>query len=111
VFPERAYPYDTLQDSIGSVDLRNISHLDVNDAFVPMSIWIELNQGNVKKSYFMMPNLQLLHRKKFYYSVVIKLNHGTYFWWDGRVIRQCTTVTDVNGGDVNGTNHAFSSLQ
>jgi hypothetical protein len=87
MFPERAYPYDTLQDSLGSVDLRNISHFDVNDAFVPMSIWTELNQGNAKKSYFMMPNLQLFHRKKFCYSVVIKLNNGTYISWYGRMVR------------------------
>ena len=38
-------------------------------------------------------------------AIVIKLFHGIAVSWDGRVIRHCTSVTDVGQN-----NHAFSNF-
>jgi hypothetical protein len=90
-----------------SVDLGNASHVDVMDGSAGMSMWTELRPGTAKNWYFVLPNLIVTHDGTDYVGVVIKLDHGTTISWDGRLIRHCTSVTDVNGGDVEGENHVF----
>jgi hypothetical protein len=89
------------------VDLGNASHVDVMDGSAGMSMWTELRPVTAKNWYFVLPNLIVTHDGTDHVGVVIKLDHGTAIWWDGRLIRHCTSVTDVNRGDVEGENHVF----
>jgi hypothetical protein len=93
-----------------SVDLGNASHVDVMDGSAGMSMWTELKPGTAKNWYFVLPNLVVTHNGVDYVGVVIKLDHGTAISWDGRLIRHCTSVTDVNGGDIEGENHVFGTF-
>ena len=52
-----------------------------------------------------MPNVQVFYNGETYYGVVIILNHGTSICWDGRVIRHCTSITNVTDG-----NHVFGTF-
>jgi hypothetical protein len=80
-----------------SVNLGNASHYDVMDASTGISVWTELIPGTAKNWYFVLPNLKVTHNGIEYVGVMIKLDHGTAISWDGRLIRHCTSVTDVNG--------------
>ncbi len=78
-----------------SVNLGNASHFDVMDGTTGISVWTELKQGSAKNWYFVIPNLVVTHNGIEYVGVIIKLDHGIAISWDGRVIRHCTSVTDV----------------
>jgi hypothetical protein len=93
-----------------SVDLGNASHVDVMDGSAGMSIWTESRPGTAKNWYFVLPNLIVTHDGTDYVGVVIKLDHGTAISRDGQLIRHCTSVTDVNGGDVEGDNDVFGTF-
>jgi hypothetical protein len=80
-----------------SVNLGNASHFDVMDAKTGISVRTELKPGTAKNWYFVLPNLRLSHGGNKHVGVFIKLDHGTAISWDGRIIRHCTSVTDVNG--------------
>jgi superfamily II DNA helicase RecQ len=74
-----------------SRNLGNASHLDVTDASTSVSIWAEEVRDRAKNWYFVLPNASYKGSR----GVVVRLSHGTVIAWDGRVIRHCTSVTDV----------------
>jgi hypothetical protein len=89
-----------------SCDLGNESHFDTHDASNSISIWTELKEGEAKNWYFLMPNLQVFKEGKIFSGVAVKLSHGTSVSWDGRIIRHCTTVTDLGTEE----NHVFGTF-
>jgi hypothetical protein len=88
-----------------SGDLGNESHFDPMDASQSFSIWTEKIKDSAGNWYFVMPNVQVFHGGKVYYGVAVRLRHGTSVSWDGRVIRHCTSVTEVGMG-----NHVFGTF-
>jgi hypothetical protein len=44
---------------------------------------------------------------KSYDGVLVRLRHGRSISWDGRVIRHCTSVTNLGVGDNGEANHVF----
>jgi hypothetical protein len=78
-----------------SRNLANASHLDINDKSRSFAIWVEKRKGKAGNWYFVMPDVSINGSK----GVIIKLFHGCVISWDGRVIRHCTSVTDVGEGN------------
>lgn len=77
-----------------SKNLGNSSHFDL-DQSASVSIWVEEKPGLAKNWYFVLPNVMLNGCK----GVLIKLCHGAVISWDGRLVRHCTSVTDVGDGN------------
>jgi hypothetical protein len=88
-----------------SGDLGNESHFDPCDASPSFSMWSEVVQDKAGNWYLLLPNTQVFHDGKVYYGVKIRLRHGTSVSWDGRVIRHCTSVTEIGLG-----NHVFGTF-
>ena len=79
-----------------SVNLANPSHMDRRDGSKGVSMWLKKNPtSNSKNWWFVLPNLTCEGHK----GVVIKLHHGICIEWDGRIIRHCTAVPDVDEDD------------
>jgi hypothetical protein len=74
-----------------SRNLGNSSHYDYSDRSNSCSIWAEKRLGKAKNWYFVLPNLSINGSK----GVVVKLRHGVSISWDGRIIRHCSSVTEV----------------
>jgi hypothetical protein len=83
-----------------SYNLCNSTHYDVGDASVGYSIWVELNPGEAKNWYFVLPNVIIQYMGKTYNGLALKLSHGTCIAWDGRVI--CHGSSDVEVEKNNG---------
>ena len=82
-----------------SRNLQNASHYDVNDNSMSFGVWAEKDPNKAKNWYFVCPNVCIGR----YRGLVIQLFHGCGIVWDGRVIRHCTSKTDVgDGNDVYG---------
>jgi hypothetical protein len=82
-----------------SVDLKNASHYDVNDASQGFSIWTEDEPGSTQNWYFVLPNVygkwppgSSPKNGQVFHGLAIKLTHGALISWDGRVIRHCTSM-------------------
>ena len=96
-----------------SVNLGNASHYDPGDVGPGVSIWAEKIDGRSSNWYFVMPNFlpskvrgatsSLKVRNQS--GVSIKLSNGVCILWNGRVIRHCTSITNV--GDKNATFGVF----
>jgi hypothetical protein len=84
-----------------SRDLGNASHYDSSDKSCSFSIWAEKIVGQARNWYFVLPNLSINGSR----GVVVKLRHGVGIQWDGRIIRHCSSVTDVGPG-----NHVFGCM-
>jgi len=82
-----------------STDLGNESHFDVLDDGESVSVWAEVIPGTAKNWYLCFPNMEICTQGKVYYGLRIKLCHGAIVNWDGRVMKHCTSVTDVGKGN------------
>ncbi len=61
-----------------SVDLKNASHFDVNDASQGFSVWTEETPELASNWHFVMPNLHgVSDDANIFNGVAIKLRHGT----------------------------------
>lgn len=89
-----------------SRNLGNSSHYDYSDGSASCSIWAEKCKGRARNWYFVLPNLSINGSK----GVVIRLRHGVSISWDGRIIRHCSSVTDV-GADNNVYGCMFGSCR
>ena len=77
----------------------NSAHYDL-DASISISTWTELNPGQAKEWYFVVPNLTIDGVR----GIAIKLYHGMTIRWDGRVLWHCTAMKNVGkDNDVFGT--------
>lgn len=84
-----------------SRDLGNSAHVDFSDSSMSCSIWAERHPGRASNWYFVLPNMSINGSK----GVVIRLGHGVAISWDGRIIRHCSSVTNL-GDD----NHVFGCM-
>jgi superfamily II DNA helicase RecQ len=89
-----------------SRNLGNASHLDVNDKSYSVTIWAEEKKDLAENWFYVMPNVKYNGSL----GVVVRLSHGTVIAWDGRLIRHCTTVTNV-GTDNNVFGCMFGSCR
>jgi hypothetical protein len=89
-----------------SRNLGNSSHYDYSDGSASCSIWAEKRLNKARNWYFVLPNTSIRGSK----GVVIKLRHGVAISWDGRLIRHCSSVTDV-GEDNNVYGCMFGSCR
>jgi hypothetical protein len=81
-----------------SFNLGNSSHFDAGDASQGFSVWTEFNRGIADNWYFVMPNLHgIKSNGNPFDGVAVKLHHGVAISWDGRLIRHCTSLTQVDG--------------
>jgi hypothetical protein len=87
-----------------SINLANSDHLDIRDASVGVSMFLEDKPGLAKDWFFVLPNILLYHDGKRYEGVLVRLTHGTAVSWDGRIIRHCTARCEGGGGTVVGNN-------
>lgn len=78
-----------------SRNLANSAHLDVYDNSRSFSIWAEKKPGNATNWYFIMPDVSLNGSR----GVAVRLHHGCVICWDGRLIRHCTSLTNVDQGN------------
>ena len=102
-----------------SVDLGNASHKDTSDGGPGISIWAEKVKGKARNWYMVFPNVLVkslwvynkggvwVESKQThdYEGLAIKLSDGVCILWNGRVIRHCTSYTEV--GEDNHTYGAF----
>ena len=93
-----------------SDNLSNSSHYDIHDASVGFAVWTEKHAGTSKNWYFVLPNVygrceQI--RGGHFNGVAIRLRHGMAISWDGRVIRHCTSVMDL---DCVANQHVFGTF-
>ena len=79
-----------------SGNLGNPSHYDVNDGSVAASVWSKSGGGDAVNWYFVLPNVMIIRDGIAYYGLLIKMSHGTAISWDGRLIRHCTSVTNLD---------------
>jgi hypothetical protein len=78
-----------------SRNLGNSSHFDFSDGSASCSIWAEKYVDMAGNWYFVLPNLSIDGSS----GTVVKLRHGVAISWDGRIIRHCSSVTDVGDGN------------
>jgi hypothetical protein len=81
-----------------SDNLSNSSHYDIHDASVGFAVWTK-TAGASKHWYFVLPNVygrSKQIRGGHFNGVAIRLRHGMAISWDGRVIRHCTSVMDLD---------------
>ena len=79
------------KSTVLSKNLGNSSHYDINDKSMSFAIWAEEIVGKANNWYFVLPNVT--NGKNL--GVAIELFYGAAISWDGRVLRHCTSVTDV----------------
>jgi len=79
-----------------SVNLCNAEHLDVNDADIGVSIWVEEEKNNHKNWYILLPSTYASSDEK-KRPIAIKVFHGIFMAWDGRKVRHCTSYTTLLG--------------
>ena len=81
---------------VHSINLRNASHYDVNDATITTTTWVEDEQDSTHNWYFVFPNVTRDMKK----AIVVKLFHGCTINWNGAVLRHCSSLTTrLRGGD------------
>ena len=76
---------------IQSHNLSNAAHYDVDDKTRSISTWTELNPGQAKGWYFILPNTTRDGSK----GIAIRLNHGVTIGWDGRKIYHCSMIDKI----------------
>jgi hypothetical protein len=59
---------------------------------------VETTGSNADNWYFILPNMHVETSQGSYSGVAIKLYDGVVISWDGRVIKHCTSVTDIGPG-------------
>jgi len=77
-----------------SVNLGNPSHFDLDNSLC-VSFWVSRNGKPVLNWCFIMPNASINGSK----GVVIVLSHGALVSWDGRVLKHCSSIPDVEDGN------------
>ena len=70
-----------------SLNYRNSSHLDVDDAANGIVTWTKDGDGTVEGWYFLLPNVTIDGKK----GIAIKIKHGLTIRINARVIRHCST--------------------
>ena len=87
-----------------SINLANSSHFDVNDASQGFTVWTEEFPGSTKNWYFVLPNMRGKYpgTDREYNGIAIKLSHGVFIGWDGRLIRHGTSKVGSRVGDIYG---------
>ena len=80
---------------VHSVNLRNASHFDVNDASITTTTWIEEEIGSTENWFFLFPNVT----RDMETAIVIKLFHGCTINWDGAILRHCSALPRLRGGN------------
>jgi hypothetical protein len=83
-----------------SFDLANESHFDANDLGSGISIWAERQPGTACNWNLMFTNMTITHEGRAYKGLKIELCHGAVVQWDGRVMKHCTSMTKINGENV-----------
>ena len=79
---------------VHSVNLRNASHYDVNDATITTATWVEDKIGETENWYFVFPNLTRDLKR----AMVVKLFQGCTINWDGKLVRHASSLTRLRGG-------------
>jgi hypothetical protein len=78
-----------------SRNLGNASHYDFKDQSLSFGVWVEKSNGVATNWYFVCPNI-IVNGK---HGLAIRLFHGAVLVWDGRLMKHCTSVTDVGKGN------------
>ena len=79
---------------VHSVNLRNASHNDINDATLTSTTWIEDTVGDTENWYFVFPNLSRDLKK----AIVVKLFDRCTINWDGALVCHASSLTRLRGG-------------
>jgi hypothetical protein len=74
-------------------DLANPPHYDPLDLGPSFCIWTEKDECGSKNWNFVFPQLVIKVDDVTYEGLIIRLTHGCYIQWDGR-LRHCTTLTE-----------------
>jgi len=80
-----------------SRNLTNSAHLDIYDKSRSFAVWAEKAPGQAKNWFFVMPDVSIDGST----GVAIQLHHGCVISWDGRLVRHCTSKTDVGADNDN----------
>ena len=83
-----------------TIVMANASLFDVHGALQGFSVWTEDIPGMADNWYFVMPNL-CGETKDGVQCVAVRLRHGVAISWDGRLIRQCTSLSRPDGVEGN----------
>ena len=101
-----------------SVNYYNNNHVDVRDGHGCVTIWTHKNGNShgIKKAYIVFPDVKITYwddseGKEVTKAFAIPLEHGMTVEWDGQILRNCTTVIEVEPGSDNEIYGAFFCLK
>ena len=87
---------------VQSVNYFNCNHVDVNDGHICITTWT-YTKGNcegIRNAYLVFPDVRITYKDKggneVTKALAIPLVHGMMVEWDGRILRHCTTVLDID---------------
>ena len=79
-----------------SRNLMNASHFDPRDGAPGMCVYAEKDPGNAKDWNFVYPNILIKYNGRTYNGLTVRLSHGVAMLFDGRVIRHCTSIHELD---------------